>query len=296
MEDEEFEHIPWSHLAAGEDDRRSRLIYLAVGAVALAVVGVVGARWFTSPSHGEVPVAPPVTSEPSAANEDRDVITVSSSAETMTSLLSEADLMAAAPTREATEMGDAEAMATMRAEWFVTDYFTVDHDPSAAAELVGSFSTELELPELPHLSSEQSGTSYVEWSRAYRVDDEGDDIFAVAVAFRAIYLDESGEFRRSPVRAVQVLVAVGDDTAGVVDLPTPVVPPLAGDSTAVGVPVGEASTDAVESALAYSWLFDEEPSVLEAAEEAGEWRVVVGLRDGSGIMWPMVVRSDLLER
>lgn len=287
MEEEEFEHIPWSHLTAREDDRRTRLIYLAIGAVAMAVIGVVGARWLTGPGHGEAAVVATSVASPPTTGDTPQVATTASTV-TTTSLLTEADLMA--PIIGASS-NDESSMASMRAEWFVTDYFTVDHDPSALVDLERSFAAGLALPELPHAAGEPGGTSYVEWSRAYRVASEGDGVFTVAVAFRSIYLDDSGEFRRSPVRAAEVLVAVEGDSSGVVDLPVPLTPPRPGH-IAASIPSGQASEAAVDEAMAYAWLFDEEPSLLEASEGAGGWRVVVGLRDGSGIAWPMAVRSD----
>jgi len=91
MPDEEFEHIPWSNLAAREDDRRSRLLYIGVAVAAALVIGIVAARWFVGPRHGG-DTSDPVASADTTATP---IETLPPPAVTTTSLLSEADLLAA---------------------------------------------------------------------------------------------------------------------------------------------------------------------------------------------------------
>jgi hypothetical protein len=50
------------------------------------------------------------------------------------------------------------------------------------------------------------------------------------------------------------------------------------------------------AALEYGRLFDADPELIEAAESDGTWRAVLTIGDGSGIRWPVAVRSDRLVR
>lgn len=281
MPDEEFEHIPWSNLAAREDDRRSRLLYIGVAVAAALVIGIVAARWFVGPRHGGD------TSDPvaSAVTTAIPMETLPPPAVTTTSLLSEADLLAATP-----ELGG-EHMAVMRAEWFVTDYFTVDGFDRAVEDLRSAFVEGAVIPPLPHEDPAVTGTTYVEWARAYAVEPVASGLFAVSVAFRSIYLDADDVFRRSPVRAAEVLVAVGPDRSGIAELPSPIPVPPASTLSVEPPPTGEAPPGVAEAALDYAWIFDPEPELISAAGTDSDWRVVVGLHDGSGITFPVAIRS-----
>lgn len=188
-----------------------------------------------------------------------------------------------------------EAVVRTRAEWFVTDYFTVDGDPEAAAEIERSFVEDAVVPELPHVAPDPQAISFVEWARAFDFEALDDDRYAVDVAFRSVHRDESGEFRRGPVHAVQVRLVVGDGTVGVADLPIPIVAPQADGLSGWSVPSGEAGDDVVAAAADYAFLFDADPEVVEASGTMAEWRAVVTVGDGSGIRWPLTVLSDAVE-
>ena len=58
MEEEEYEHIPWSNLLTQQDDRRTRMVLLGVAIVAAAVLGYFGARYFISPATGTTVTLP----------------------------------------------------------------------------------------------------------------------------------------------------------------------------------------------------------------------------------------------
>lgn len=278
MDEQEFEHIPWSRLVAEEDGRRrQRFVYLAIGAAAAAVAGFIGIRWFLGPDHGTTPTA--------AA-----VVTTAIAAPTTTSTTvppSEADL------RAPVEPGD-DALAMMRAEWFVTDFFTVDGDPAQLAAIEEAFAAGVDAPLLPHEEPERTSVNYVEWARAYDVESVADGTFAVDVAYRLIGDDGTGHFTRSAVRAVQVLVMAGDGASAVADLPTPIPPPGAAEAFAVRMLEGKAAVETAEAALRYARSFDETAELVSISAEGDAWRAVVLVDGGAGIRFPVSVSTALI--
>ncbi|MEA2058803.1 MAG: hypothetical protein U9O63_08785, partial [Actinomycetota bacterium] len=53
MDDEQYEHIPWSRLIDEQSDGWKRIVYIVAGIVLAVVVGIVGIKWLTGPDHGE---------------------------------------------------------------------------------------------------------------------------------------------------------------------------------------------------------------------------------------------------
>lgn len=291
MEDEQYEHIPWSQLGDGNGPRWRPIVYGIAVVVGAIVVGVVVARWLAAPGHGEA--AEPSTTPPSSAAPDAPPSTiagdVAAAQPTTSAALTEADLMASIPSPKM------ERAVRMRAEWFVTDYFTVDGDPEAAGEIESSFVEDAVVPELPHTGSDPEAISFVEWARAFDVEPLDEHRYAVDVAFRSVHRDESGEFRRGPVHAVQIRLVVGEGTVGVADLPIPIVAPHSAGLSGWSVPAGEADDEVIAAAADYAFLFDAAPEVVEASGTMDEWRAVVTVGDGSGIRWPLAVLSDAVE-
>lgn len=158
-----------------------------------------------------------------------------------------------------------------------------------------AFVADADVPTLPHNATEAGKVSYVEWARAYRTEVVAPDRYVVKVAFRSIRLADDGSFARGPVHAVEVTVVTGDGSAGIAELPIPIVPPQADglDGWWFGEPAGD---DVNAAVLQYGLLFDAEPELIEATETTEGWRGVVTIGDGSGIRWPVAVRSDRLVR
>ena len=243
---------------------RPLFVYVAAAAVLALVVGVVVARGMGGPPAAEVatvsPVAPVV--EEVVAPEP----------------ISEADLLASL---ESTEAG---ALAVVpRAEWFVADYFTAD----GAGDRQGGLEEALGWAP-PALA--ESPTTYVEWARAWDSIDQGDGLFRVSVAYRAIS-SEDGAFVRDPVRGVAVSVQLGaDGGTRVVDLPSPV-PIPSGPEPTIPAETGPVPDDIAAMArdLARSWSGD--VTVVGGVELTGSWRVllVVGIESGH---WPLVVSVE----
>lgn len=280
MDEQEFEHIPWSSLVVEETGRRrQRLVYLAIGAAAAAIVGFIGVRWLIGPDHGRDLVTEP--SAPPAAEE-----TIVSTTTTLPAL-SEADL------RAPPEPADA-SLAMMRAEWFVTDFFTVDGDPAQLAAIEDALADGVQRPDLPHEVGETPVITYVEWARAFRAEPIANATFAVDVAYRTIADTGDGRFERTAVRAVQVLVMVGDGSSAVADIPTPIPPPGDAGWFVVETLEGAATPEMSEDAMDYARLFDEDAELVSIVADGTSWRAVVLVDAGTGVRFPMTVSTALL--
>ena len=277
---DEYEEIPWSTLLSEHQQGRTRTLYLAAAVIVAVVIGFVGIRWITSPDHGDgAAIAAPAETTTSMAAESVEPSTTST---TTTAVLSEADLMAAQPSI-------AELSAVARAEWFVTDFFTVDGP--LPEELISAFVNDASLPDLP--SPADAAISYVEWARAFdiRPTQVG---YAVSVVFRSLTEEPGGAFIRSPVRAVDVLVAVDDGETAIADLPIPILPPVFHTIEGWMETEGEAHDEAIAATLDYAGMFDEDAVVVQSGTAGPEWRVVFTIGDRSGNRWPVVMRSDTI--
>jgi hypothetical protein len=255
---------------AEPEDRRRKTIYMGVAIVGAMVLGVVVARswWVTS-----------TVSTPLAPGDTAVALTTLPEVPDLP-LYTEADLMAMPP-------DPAARLAMVRAEWFVTDYFTADLEPGGSAEvraaLPASVSEELSL-------DVGAAVSYVEWARAYRVDEVGDGTYRVVVVFRTLGAPPDRGFTRQPVRAVEVLIAVAGDGATVLDLPAPAFVAL-GPEAAVWE--GEEATppqEIIDLVSTRASLWGTEPRIVTASHRGGEWRVVVTIADAIGARWPFALR------
>lgn len=277
---DEYEEIPWSTLLTEHQGGRSKTLYLAAALIVAVAVGFVGIRWLTSPGHGDgAAVATPTETTTSTAVET--VASTATSAAT-TEVHSEADLMAVQPSI-------VELSAIARAEWFVTDYFTVDGP--IPEELISAFVNDASLPDLPDPA--EADISYVEWARAFdiRPTERG---YAVSVVFRALTEEPEGAFVRSPVRAVDVLVAVHDGETAIADLPIPILPPVYHTIDGWMQTEGDAHEEAIVATLDYAGMFDEDAVVVQSGAAGPDWRVVFTIGDRSGNRWPVVMRSDTI--
>ena len=213
MDNEEFEQIPWSSLMTDKADGVDPKVYIAVGVVGLLIAVIFGIRIFGGSSGQPTPSA--------------DVPAVPESVATVTTttsglIVSEADLMAA-PSNP--YVGALPQVAF--AEWFVTDYYTVDgssENERSLRELLASSASSLLLP---HSSDTPLPAMYVEWARSVDVRDVGNAMFEVDVVYRTITETDAG-FVRDPVSAVVVTVRSGQTDAGITGLPVPIDVPMPG--------------------------------------------------------------------
>jgi len=274
QEREELEHVPWADLMAEAEpeDRTRRTVYLVAGAVGSMVLGILVARAWWAPSAPSAPVTPMTTV---VAGAEEPVVTAAT-----LPLYSEADLMADPPDPLA-------RAAIVRAEWFVTDYFTSDFEPNGSADVRAALPSG-PMPVFPQDDGE--GISYVEWARAYDVEEAGDGAYRVAVAFRMLGAPPGRGFTRQPVRAVDVLVAVTEDGGTtVLDLPSPARMPAGPEPVPWPDGVDAPPQAIVDEAAGLAGLWGSEPRVVSAHPVDGGWRVVLTVADAVGNRWPMAV-------
>ena len=280
---DEYEEIPWSTLLSEHRQGRTKTLYLVAAVVVAVVVGFVGIRWLTSPGHGDgAAAAAPTETTTVVPDEAVEPTITTTTTTTTTAVLSEADLMAVQPSI-------AELSAVARAEWFVTDYFTVDGP--LPEELISAFVNDAALPDLP--SPADADISYVEWARAFDIRPTASG-YVVSVVFRSLTEEPGGVFIRSPVRAVDVLVAVDDGETAIADLPIPILPPVYHTIDGWMETEGEAHDEAIAATLDYAGMFDENAVVVQSGTSGPEWRVVFTIGDRSGNRWPVVMRSDAI--
>lgn len=297
-ENEEYEHVPWTSLVPESTDNTGR--WMMLGAVAvIALLGGMGiARLMAAPAtDGAIAVpgtgqaaepkpAVVVTSAigaPDPSDQSTTTVVPTPVAQAPPTLFSEADLMAVMPEDNA-------MLVAMRAEWFVTEFFTVGGAPEAADQvrhMLGANGPGLALPhdKPPH-------TSYVEWARAYRVVESTSSRFEVEVAFRMLVEDDDGSFIRQPLTAVLVpIVADSDGGFGVADLPAAIPLPELGFAPP-WAPPREAPPDVEAAALSELALVGEPGTVLGSTFDEDGWRLVVETAI-AGIGFPLVVRPPL---
>ena len=113
------------------------------------------------------------------------------------------------------------------AEWFVTDYFTVDGSSENERSLRKLLAPEASSLLLPHSGDTPIPAMYVEWARSVDVRDIGDALVEVDVVYRTITETDAG-FVRDPVSAVVVTVRSGVVDAGITGLPMPIDVPMPG--------------------------------------------------------------------
>lgn len=214
MDDEEFEQIPWSSLMTDSAQGVDPKVYVAVGIVGIIVAVVFGARLFGGSS-----AQPPTQAETPGVSAPVIGITTTTGL-----IISEADLMAGQP--EISVSTDALRQVAF-AEWFVTDYYTVDGSTENERSLRDLFTPTASTLLLPHSADPPAPATYVEWARSVDVRDIGDDMVEVDVVYRTITESDSG-FVRDPVSAVVVTVRSSSVDAGIVGLPVPIDVPMPG--------------------------------------------------------------------
>jgi hypothetical protein len=275
---EDVESVPWSELLQTTDPslERRRIAYMAAGLVGAVVLGAVIARAWWTPS-GPTIVAPAVTVSAPAADEPG---AAQPAATTLPPLYSEADLMADPPDPGA-------RAAIVRAEWFVSDFFTADYEPTGSGDVRAALPGSAAIPDLPQDGA--GGISYVEWARAFRVEEVGDGTYLVGVVFRALGAPADGSFSRLAVRAVEVHVDVLGDGAAILDLPRPVAVPAGPEPAPWPEETVDPPQSVIDVAAARASVWGVEPRIVSAAEIADGWRVVVTVADSVGNRWPLSI-------
>ncbi len=222
MEREDFDEIPWSHLVAETRDgidRRWYLVGIGVGLVVAAFLGfrlVVGNGPQPTPIAVADPIATTVTVNDAEGEVEGEQVQPGEPSDADSRMIvAEADLRAA-------DVG-ADLGVVMAAEWFVTDLHTVDGSDQGALSVREALAPELKGESLPHddsssLGDPRTGSTYVEWARAFDVDWNPSGDALVSVAYRMIRAN-GDDFIRDPVRAVSVAIRRIDGVLQVVEWP-----------------------------------------------------------------------------
>ena len=292
---EHFESIPWESFLPDAGSNSRRVLMVVVMVIVGIAIGLVGGGLIRDTARSGVVLSLPEAAEPEPRASPAPEVTQSGTAPAtlasevpvvgplLPQLYSEADLMAVLPDEEM-------RAAAMRAEWFVTDFFTAaesvdqDHILSGLPEGVLSLA-------LPRRSGDR-GTSYIEWARAYRVEPLALSLYRVSVAFRMLAGSSAADLSRTTIRAVTVDVEVGvGGSTAVIDLPSPAIPPQALVLSAPAVDEVEAPPDVLAAALRATAGFGSSPVPLSAGLDAAGWRIVVVVEDEFGLRWPLVVRG-----
>lgn len=199
MEREEVETIPWSNLVMEPSSRFDRRwgVYAAAGVAVL--VGVIGFKAMTSGAQPTPPIVAEVVHAPTTIPEAAMVV-------------SEQDL------RKAPESHD--AVVALRAEWFVTDFFTNDGSPETDISIRNALHPVAESVDLAATRPDGAYGTFVEWAKVVEVEFDGTDYRAV-VAFRALTL-VGDTYRREPVRAAEVGLRLVDGVPMISVLPVEV--------------------------------------------------------------------------
>lgn len=218
MDNEEFEQIPWSSLMTDKAEGVDPKVYIAVGVAGLLIAVIFGIRIFGGSSSQPTP---PIDTPAAPAS-------VATAPTTSSSLIvSEADLMAGLTEASA----DSQALRHVAfAEWFVTDYYTVDGSSENERSLRDLLAPAASNLLLPHTGDTPSPATYVEWARAVEVRGVGDDMVEVDVVYRTITETDAG-FARDPVSAVAVTVRFSRTDSGITGLPVPIDVPMPGSQS-----------------------------------------------------------------
>lgn len=274
--DETFDSIPWERLLSDPADRRRRLVTgLSIGLAVLAIsVSLTRTLWpvpgtaiasTTQPFDGAAPTAATTTETPSVPSPQP--------------LISEADLLALDP-------ADAMRAAAGLAEWFLSEYFTVD-----APGRWGSVADSV-LP-VGIGAPPEGARTFVDSVHVLSTEQTGSDRFLVtAVVRRLVDRDGSGFERVTPDRfAVEVVMG---STGPVVTGPPR---PVAGEAIGAGsgpdweeVPpaVVTAATEQV-AALGLVAVAPAGGVSASGARLAEGWSVVLLVADPAGMTWPVSV-------
>lgn len=280
---EVFESVPWEQLVDLRPDRR-RWIYAGAGLAVVAVLAFGIARTFrpepetvlVPPSTQAAPSIPSTTAAPeqSPASTPIPAPTAVESVTPAPGVYSEADLMAAGA-------GGDVLLSAAVAEWFMIDWFTLDGSSEASTDWPGWSALR---------PSDEGVRSYVEWLGATRVEEIGPAVHHVEVVVRRLVSPDGATYRRLPVSAYRVVVDLGSGSPVVRDLPSPMSLPETSTEPSWGDPLPDPPEPVVTAAAAVA---GGEPSdVLGVWPVDDLWRVVMGVADPSGAVWPESIWLD----
>lgn len=270
--DERFESLPWENVAAAKSPDRRWMVILA-SALVVAAVSASAARtlWPAPPLTAPAPSTSTTTAQASTT------VAVTSPVDDSRPV-TEADLRAVSP-------DDAKRAVSAHAEWFVTEWLTMDGQPSEATSTL--------LPDgvdVPLL--DESARSFVESAVTLSTEEIGFGSWEVAVLVRSLSAFGEGDYLRIPARVFLVTVGIGEDGPFVSDLPAPG-PLPSGKAAALDLDEEAAPSSVVDSAITLireAGLPDQ--SSITTSRLGEFWRVGAVVRDRAGVPFAVAVWID----
>lgn len=272
--DERVESVPWEHIGKPDDANRRRLVVVALAVFVAAVTASATRTLWPAPPLSVQPVTSPTVAETTATPPPAPIVPPPVPARPVT----EADLRALLPE-------DAERAVSAHAQWFVTEWLTVDGSASPVAASMTPEGTSL-------APVDASVRSFVESAIVLSVTEAAEAVWDVAVLVRTLSSTGDGDYLRIPPRVFLVTVGIGDEGPFVLDLPTPGPLPVA-RSAELELVAAEAPGAVVGAAIAVmseAGLVDE--SSVTSSTAGGLWRLDGVVRDPAGVPLEVVVWLD----
>jgi len=275
--DERLESLPWEHLRPAESRDPRRLAVVAAAVVVAAVVASATRTLWPAPPLS-APIPPPSTVEQASTPTQTgppgtDRIPVATSVSAVT----EADL-------RAVSAEDAARAVTAHAEWFVSEWLTIDGHSDTASVLLPDG---VDLPVV-----DESARSFVESAVALSAQEVRLGSWEVAVLVRSLSAFGDGDHLRIPARVFLVTVGIGDDGPFVVDLPSPGPLPV-GRAAALDLVEESAPVPVIDAALvAMRQVGLPDEATIDTFRRGDLWRVTSVVRDRAGVPFVVAVWLD----
>ncbi len=206
---EVYERIPWETLEENKGDRQWLMFGLA-GAIVLGAL----AYSFMSNRPAPVPVATTTVTTPGVAEEAPSPVTTAPTvpalpptASTVPVVTAEADLYAVHPERVIDKVA-------AHAEWFVTEFLTVDGSEEGRASLTALMPAGVPLP-----AAAEGTRVFVEWVRATGVEEIAPLTYRVTVLARSLAAQDDAAYQRQAPLELAVDVSLVEETPQVVTAP-----------------------------------------------------------------------------
>ncbi|MGA7227221.1 MAG: hypothetical protein WBZ45_03300 [Acidimicrobiia bacterium] len=270
--DEVYERIPWEMLEQKKNDR-PWLAYGIAGAIVLGALAysIMGNRPVGQPQVAATVTAPTVPPDQSPDVASPPPVVATSPSPTSPTMTAEADLYAVDPERVLDE-------ASAYAEWFATEYLSVDGSEESRQVLAS-----LLPPDIPAPEAGDGTRVFVEWVRATTIEEVAPLIYRVSVLARTMAAGAEGLYVRQPTRMVTVDISMSGDTPAVV-----ISPSVEGVTLPDPVPAGlvEPPADVRDRALGLAGTSEVVGGVPGAD---GTWQVVVLATGPDGVVRPQTV-------
>jgi hypothetical protein len=269
---EVYERIPWETLEEKKSDRQWLMFGIA-GAVVLGALAysMMSNRPVAAPVAATVPVAQETVPVAQATVPAAPAPALPPAVPASPVLTAEADLYAVHPERLADSVA-------AHAEWFVSEYLTVDGSEQGRATLTALMPAGVPLPVAPE------GTRvFVEWVRTVSIEEMAPLTFRATVLARSLAAQGEGVYERQAPLEVSVEVMMSADG------PQITLPPEV--SQASSAPVHQPNLEVVPEEIAAAALESSGGSEILGGlpGETGTWRVVVLAPGADGVSRPITV-------